>query len=72
LVRDEQEAKARAEAEALRKEREAAEAVERERRRQENLRLDGKQMLRAFVEQYGEIEEFKPIADSIKSFLGAK
>jgi myosin heavy subunit len=71
-LRDEQEAKARAEAEAMRKEREAAEAVEREKRRQENLRLDAKQMLRAFVEQYGEIEDFKSIADSIKSFLGAK
>lgn len=80
MLRDEQEAKERAEAARLRAEREAVEAkekaereereaIEREEKRQENLRLDGKEMLRAFVAQYGNIEEFADVAKAINKLL---
>jgi colicin import membrane protein len=66
-------AKLKAEQEAVeakeKKAREKKEATEREIRRLENLRLDGKEMLRAFINQYGAMEEFFEVAKSINKFL---
>ena len=60
LAREEVERKERAEREAKeaaeRAAREAEEAKQREIQRQENLKLDGREMLVAFVDQFGEVE----------------
>lgn len=72
-LRDEQEAKDRAEAAKIQAEKDAKSAIERESQRKENLRLDGKEMLKAFVDQYGTIEEFSDVVKAISKFLkGAK
>jgi colicin import membrane protein len=74
LAREEEERKARLEREAKeaeeRKTREAEEAKQREIHRQENLKLDGRGMLTAFVEQYGHIEEFADVVTAINDYFG--
>jgi len=61
-LREEQEAAERAERERLA-------AIAREAQRQENMKLDGKEMLSTFVKQYGEIAEFAVIVKAISKFL---
>jgi colicin import membrane protein len=73
LAREEQERKERAEREAKeaaeRAIREAEEAKQRELQRQENMKLDGREMLVAFVDQYGEMPEFADVVASITKYL---
>jgi colicin import membrane protein len=73
LAREEQERKERAEREAKEAEeraiREAEEAKQREIQRQENLKLDGREMLIAFVDQYGEVQEFADVVAAITKYI---
>lgn len=73
LAREEEERQARAAREAKeaqeRAEREAAEAVQREAQRKENLKLDGREMLVAFTDQYGDVPEFADVVAAITKYL---
>lgn len=60
-----------AEEEKLRIERERIEAAKREFQRQENMRLDGRDMLTAFVKQYGEVAEFAGVCKEINSYFAS-
>jgi colicin import membrane protein len=70
---EELERKERAEREAKeaaeRAAREAEEAKQREIQRQENLKLDGRGMLIAFVDQYGEVQEFADVVAAITKYI---
>lgn len=68
--REAKERKAREAAEAEeRKKREAEEAARREAQRKENMKLDGREMLTAFVRLYGENEEFSEVTKAINSYF---
>lgn len=71
--RDAAQAKIRAEQEvveaAAKKLREEQEAAERERQRAENAKLDAREMLEAFVTQYGHIGEFSGVCKSINEYF---
>lgn len=73
IAQEEQERKERAEREAKeaaeRAVREAEDAKQREVQRQQNLKLDGREMLVAFVDQFGEMDEFKDVVASITKYL---
>jgi len=78
VARAEQEAKElaakkarEAEEEKLRIERERIEAARREVQRQENLKLDGREMLTAFTTQYGAVPEFAGICKEISKYFAS-
>jgi hypothetical protein len=67
--REKLEAEQRAKAERDRKECEARGAVEREQRRLETARLDAREMLKTFVERFGELDEFAMVTEYIRRYL---
>lgn len=74
IAREEKERQERAEREAKEKAELLAREIEeakkkREIQRQENLKLDGREMLVAFVDQYGEMAEFADVVASITKYL---
>jgi colicin import membrane protein len=72
-AQEEQERKERAEREAKEAAERAARLAEEERQREiqrkENQKLDGREMLVAFVDQYGEVEEFGEVVAAITKYL---
>jgi colicin import membrane protein len=73
LAREEEERQARAAREAKeaaeRAEREADEALQREIKRKDNQKLDGREMLTAFMDRFGEVEEFGGIVSVINQYF---